>query len=154
MRTMHQLFSGLRSRLLLMVVLASIPPVVLALHIARQDRQLQTAVLRQRSQDLVKLAARKEDEMIAGTRQLLRAVAESSQVQSAQWDNCTKMLRTLFADYPRYANLGVIKTNGDVEASAIPLAEPVNLADRSFFQRAFSTRALSIGDYQIGRAHV
>ena len=151
MRTMHQLFSGLRSRLLLMVVLASIPPVVLALHIARQDRQLQTAVLRQRSQDLVKLAARKEDEMIAGTRQLLRAVAESSQVQSAQWDNCTKMLRTLFADYPRYANLGVIKTNGDVEASAIPLAEPVNLADRSFFQRAFSTRALSIGDYQVGR---
>jgi PAS domain S-box-containing protein len=31
------------------------------------------------------------------------------------------------------------------------LAEPVNLADRSFFQRALSTRDLSIGDYQVGR---
>ena len=151
MRTMSQLFSGLRFRLVLLVVLASLPPVVLTLHIARQDRQRQTAALRQRSQDMVKLAARKEDEMIAGTRQLLRAVAESSQVQSARWGNCTKLLRTLFADYPRYANLGVIKTNGDVPASALPLTKPVNLADRAFFQRALATRDLSIGDYQVGR---
>jgi PAS domain S-box-containing protein len=150
-RTMSQLFSGLRFRLLLLVVLASIPPVVLTLHIARQDRQRQTAALRQRSQDMVKLAARKEDEMIAGTRQLLRAVAESAQVRSAQWGNATKLLRTLFADYPRYANLGVIKANGEVSASALPLTNTVNLADRSFFQRALSTRDLSIGDYQVGR---
>ena len=148
---MSQLFSGLRFRLVVLVVMASLPPVVLTLHIARQDRQRQTAALRQRSQDVVKLAARKEDEMIAGTRQLLRAVAESSQVQAAQWANSTRLLRTLFADYPRYANLGVIKMNGDVPASALPLAEPVNLADRSFFQRALSTRGLSIGDYQVGR---
>jgi len=145
------LFSGLRFRLLLLVVLASIPPVVLTLHIARQDRQRQTAALRQRSQDMVKLAARKEDEMIAGTRQLLRAVAESAQVRSAQWGNATKLLRTLFADYPRYANLGVIKANGEVSASALPLTNTVNLANRSFFQRALSTRDLSIGDYQVGR---
>ena len=65
MRTMSQLFSGLRSRLVLLVVLASLPPVVLTLYIARQDRQRQTAALRQRSQDMVKLAARKEAEMIA-----------------------------------------------------------------------------------------
>ena len=58
MRTFSQFFSGLRFRLLLLVVLASIPPVVLTLHIARQDRQRQTAALRQRSQDLVKLASR------------------------------------------------------------------------------------------------
>lgn len=148
---MSQLFSGLRFRLLLLVVLASIPPVVLTLHIARQDRQRQTTVLRQRSQDMVKLAARKEDEMIAGTRQLLRAVAESAQVRSAQWGNTTKLLRTLFADYPRYSNLGVIKPNGDLAASALPMANPVNLADRSYFQRALSSHAFSIGDYQVGR---
>jgi PAS domain S-box-containing protein len=150
-RTMNQLFSGLRFRLLLLVVLASIPPVVLTLHIARQDRQRQTAALRQHSQDMVKLAARKEDEMIAGTRQLLRAVAESAQVRSAQWGNATKLLRTLFEDYPRYSNLGVIKSNGDLAASALSMTNTVNLADRSYFQRALSSRAFSIGDYQIGR---
>jgi PAS domain S-box-containing protein len=148
---MSGLFSGLRFRLAALVVLASLPAVLLTLHIARQDRQRQHAALRQRSQDLVRLAARKEDELIAGTRQLLRAVAESSQVQSARWGDSTRLLRTLFADYPRYANLGVIKTDGEVAASALSLTQPVNLADRSFFQRALSTRDLSIGDYQIGR---
>src|ERR1019366_5116884 len=148
---MSQLFSGLRFRLVLLVVLASLPPVVLTLHIARQDRQRQTTALRQHSQDMVKLAARKEDEMIAGTRQLLRAVAESAQVRSAQWGNATKLLRTLFADCPRYANLGVIKPNGDLAASALSMTIAVNLADRSYFQRALSSRAFSIGDYQLGR---
>jgi signal transduction histidine kinase len=150
-RTISQFLSSLRFRLVLLVILASLPPVALTLRIARQDRQRQAAALRQRSHDMIQLAARNEDEMIAATRQLLRAVAESSQVQSAQWDACTRLLRTLSADYPRYANLGVIRTNGEVAASAVPMAGPVNLADRSFFQRALATRDLSIGNYQVGR---
>src|SRR5258706_5857365 len=108
------IFSTLRFRLVMLVVLGSVPPVCLALHIAWQDRQQQTKALRQRSQDLIQLATRAEDEMIAGTRQLLRAVSDSSQVQSGRWDNCEKLLSKLLLDYPRYANLGVIKTNGDV----------------------------------------
>jgi signal transduction histidine kinase len=150
-RTISQFFSSLRFRLVLLVILASLPPVLLTLRIARQDRQRQAAALRQRAHDMVQLAARNEDEMIAGTRQLLRAVAQSSQVESAQWETCSTLLRTLFADYPRYANLGVIATNGEVLASAVPLAAPVNLADRSFFQRALATRKLSLGNYQVGR---
>jgi PAS domain S-box-containing protein len=150
-RTMSRPFSGLRFRLVLLVLLASLPPVVLTLHIARQDRQRQIAALRQRSQEMVQLAARKEDEMIAGTRQLLHAVAASSRVQLGRWDDCNEWLRQLFADSPRYANLGVIKTNGDVPASALPFTNTVNLADRPYFQRTLSSRAFSIGDYQVGR---
>ncbi len=81
MRTMSQLFSGLRVRLAVLVVLASLPPVVLTLHIARQERRAKITALRQRSQDIIKLSARKDEEVILGTRQLLRVVAASSQVQ-------------------------------------------------------------------------
>ncbi|MGA2660718.1 MAG: PAS domain S-box protein, partial [Verrucomicrobiota bacterium] len=129
---MSQLFSGLRLRVLLLVVLASLPPVVLTLHIARQERRGKITALRQRSQDIIRLSARKEEEMILGTRQLLRVVAASSQVQLGRWGECNDLLRTLFADYPRYANLGVIKTNGDVVASALPATNRFNLADRPY----------------------
>ena len=151
MRTLSQLFSGLRFRLVLLVVLASVPSVALTLHIARQDRQRQTTDLRRRSHEMIQLATRKEDEMIAGTRQLLRAVAESSQLKSSQWGDCARLLRTLFVNYPRYADLGVIETNGNVSASALSIGKPVNLADRAFFQRAIATRDWSIGNYEIGR---
>ncbi len=89
--------------------------------------------------------------MLLGTRQMLHAVAASSQVRLGRWGDCNELLRTLFADYPRYANLGVILPNGDVSASALALTNTVNLADRSYFQRALASRAFSIGDFQIGR---
>ena len=43
LRTMNQLFSGLRFRLVVLAALASLPPVVPALHIARQERRDNTA---------------------------------------------------------------------------------------------------------------
>lgn len=151
MLSIHQFVPGIRFRLVLLVLLAVLPPVALTLNFARQDRERQTAALTQRSQDIVQLSARKEDEMIYGIRQLLGAVAASSQVQLGRWSDCNDLLRTLFADYPRYANLGVISTNGEVLASALPLTNTVNLADRAYFQRALASREFSIGDHQIGR---
>ena len=56
----------------------------------------------------------------------------------------------MFASYPSYANLGVIDTNGEVLASALPLAEPGNQADRELFRRVLATRAFAIGDYSTG----
>jgi len=87
----------------LLVLLAALRPVVLTLHIARQDRQGAVTALRQRSQEIVESAARKEEEMISGTRQLLCTVAASSQVQLGRWGDCNELLRTLFAKFPRYA---------------------------------------------------
>ena len=151
MRTLTQLSSSLRFRLAVLVALATFPPVLLTLHIARQDREDKITALRQRSQDITRLLTRKEEEAILGTRQLLRVVAASSQVQSGRRGECEALLRTLFADHPRYANLGVIQPDGDVLASAVPLTNLLNLADRAYFQDALSTRAFSIGRYQIGR---
>lgn len=151
MRALSQLFSGLRPRLVLLVALASLPPVVLTLHLARQERRGRITALRQRSQDIIKLSARREEEMILGTRQLLRVVAACSEVQLGRWSQCRELLRRLFADYPRYANLGVIEANGEVAASAIPATNGFKLADRAWFQRALSSRAFSIGDYEVDR---
>lgn len=146
-----QLFSGLRLRLLLLVLLASAPPAALTIYTAWENRQQQKSDWRQDSLKLVQLTAREEDELIGGTRQLLRAIAESAQVRSGQPGNTRKFLAKLLADDARYVNLGVINTNGDVLVSALPVPGAVNVGDRTYFQRALYTRSLSIGDYQVGR---
>lgn len=149
---LRHLFSGLRLRLLLLVVLASAPAVVLTLYTGQQGRQRQEEIWRQEALKTVQLTTREEDELIGGTRQLLRAMAESADVASRQWrSNHRKFLSRLLQDDARYANLGMIKTNGDVLVSALPFKEPVNVADRPYFQRALYTQSLSIGDYQVGR---
>ena len=64
-QTLSQLFSGLRFRLVVLVVLASLPPVALTLCIARQDRQSAVAALRQRSQAITRLSARRRLQVLS-----------------------------------------------------------------------------------------
>ncbi len=148
----RQLFSGLRLRLLLLVLLACAPLVGLTLYTASEERQRLVKEWNQRSQEMMELATREEGRVIGQTRQLLLALAESSQVRSGNRRDCKKLLDELFGSYPRYANLGVVGTNGMVLASAYPMVEPANQTNRPFFRRALATRAFAIGDFPDGEA--
>jgi len=142
----RQLFSGLRLRLLLLVLLACAPLMALMLYSAWEDRRRQEADWKQLSQELISLAHREEEKVVGQTRQLLFAMAESSQIRSGNKRDCKKMLDGIFTTYSRYANLGVIRTNETILVSALPWPEPVLPAERRFFRRALESRGFSIGD--------
>ncbi|HYV29995.1 MAG TPA: PAS domain S-box protein, partial [Candidatus Binatia bacterium] len=148
---MGQLFSGLRFRLLLLVVLPCAPLAGLMLHNASAERRRQVADWEQRSQEIARRATQDEGRVVGQTRQLLLAVAESSAVRSGNRRECNKLLDDLFASYPRYANLGLIKSNGDFFASALPTAGLANQAECDFFRRALAKRAFAIGDLPVAR---
>ena len=124
MRILSQIFSGLRFRLLLLVLLACAPLLALTLHAAWDDRRRQLGAWRQRAQKMTELASREEEALVGGSKQLLLAVSGSAPVRAGSQAG-SKLVDELFASYPRYANLGVITTNGEVLASALPLSEPV-----------------------------
>ena len=149
---MRQIYSDLRLRLLLLVLLACAPLVGLMLHTASEDRRRLVKEWNQRSEEMLELATREEGRVIGQTRQLLLALAESSQVRSGSRRDCKKLLDELLGGYPRYVNLGVVGTNGMVLASAYPMAEPANQTNRPFFCRVLATRAFAIGDFPDGPA--
>ena len=151
-KTIRQLYSGLRLRLLLLVLLACAPLVGLTLHTASEERRRLVKEWNQRSQEMMELATREEGRVIGQTRQLLLALAESSQVRSGNRRGCKKLLDELFGSYSRYANLGVVGTNGMVLASARPMTEPANQTNCPFFRRTLATRAFAIGDFPDGTA--
>jgi PAS domain S-box-containing protein len=148
----RQLFSGLRLRLLLLVLLACAPLMGLTLYTASEERQRLVQEWNQRSQDMMELATREEGRVIGQTHQLLLALAESSQVRSGNRRDCQKLLDELLGSYPRYANLGVVGANGTVLASAYPMGEPADQTNRPFFRRVLATRAFAIGDFADGEA--
>jgi PAS domain S-box-containing protein len=151
-KIISRLVSGLRLRLLLLVLLACAPLVGLTLHTASEERRRLVQEWNQRSQEMMELATLEEGQAIGQTRQLLLALAESSPVRSGNRRDCKKLLDELFGSYPRYANLGVVRTNGMVLASARPMVEPANQTNRSFFRHALATRAFAIGDFPNGQA--
>ena len=146
---LSQAFFGLRFRLLLPVLLACGPLVALTLHAASRERRRAVAAWGERAQRMTRLAGREEAELLGQARQLLLAVSESSLGRLGSQGTCWKPLEEVLASYPSYANLGVADTNGAVLASAVPLAEPGNQADRKLFGRVLATRAFAIGDYPV-----
>ncbi len=140
-----RVFFGLRFRLLLLVLVACAPLVGLTLHDASKERRRAVAAWSQQARQLARVAHHEEAELLCQTRQLLLAVSESSAAGSPSPKACRKPLEEIFASYPSYANLGLMDTHGVVLASALPLAEPDNLADRALADRVLQTRAFAIG---------
>ncbi|HWI57817.1 MAG TPA: HAMP domain-containing protein, partial [Bacillota bacterium] len=145
----RRVVAGLRFRLLVLIVLACAPLVVLMLHTAWQDRRREENRWYQESHKLLQVNSQEEQELVGGTRQLLLALAESAAVRGLNRPACKQMIDEVFASYPRYANLGLILTNGQVLTSALSLPQGLDLSDRSFFRRTLAAHAFAVGDFPV-----
>jgi diguanylate cyclase (GGDEF)-like protein/PAS domain S-box-containing protein len=86
-----------------------------------------------------------------GARQLLAALSRMPALRGEDAAGCSALLTDLLREYPHLSNLGVIRPDGTIFASALPAAAGINLSDRAYFRRAVETRRFSVGDYQVGR---
>jgi signal transduction histidine kinase len=64
---------------------------------------------------------------------------------------CSSFCADLLNQFGRYANIGAVKSNGDVFCSAVALDKLTNAADRLWFRRAVESGDFTVGDYQVGR---
>jgi PAS domain S-box-containing protein len=151
-------FSSLRSRLLLLVLLAVLPALGLVFYADIEQRRQATAEAQEEALRLAHLAANNRSQLIAEAHHFLTILAQLPQVRTSltaagpeQAPACQTLLADLSKQYPLYTNLGVINPDGDLVCSDLSLDRPLNLADRPYFQRALDTAAFVIGDYQIGR---
>ena len=100
---------------------------------------------------LGRLLLHEHHEQIESARHLLTVLAKVPEVRAAPPARCGAILADIRREHPIYANLGVIRPDGEVVCSAVPSAERVRVADRPYFQRALATRRFVVGEYQIGR---
>ena len=143
--------ASLRTRLILLVLLAILPSLGLAIYNALEQRRQGAAAARENALRMVRVAANHQDEMIEDARQLLVTLAQLNEVRSGQKEACETIFRKLLSLHQGYLNLGAIQSNGEVLASSIPIAERVNLSDRSYFREALRTGSFAVGEYQVGR---
>jgi signal transduction histidine kinase/HAMP domain-containing protein len=143
--------SGLRTRLLLLVLFALVPMLGLTLYTAFADRRDAAERAENTALRLARVVATNQRQLTDEARELLATAAEAPQVRSEEELACNVYLADLQRRWPRYANLGVIAPDGDVRCSAVPTTGQVNLSDRLYFQQALETRDFAVGEFQIGR---
>lgn len=143
---------SLRLRLALLVLLPAVPIIAMALysHIEQRHRgvlQAQSEALR-----VARLAADSQRSVIDEARLVLPMLAALPEVREGDVRTCNTTMVRLRDNLGSFQSLGVIDRNGTIICSALPEALGVAVADRTYVQRAVSTRRFAIGDYQVGRA--
>jgi len=141
--------ASLRTRLLLLVLLAVIPALGLTLYTNLEERQLRKAQVQEQAMRLSRLVSADHEQLIEDARQLLVTLARLPPVRDLNQAACNALFADLLAQRSSYANLGVIDADGNIFCSALP--GQVYLGDRVYFRRAFETRDFAIGEFQIGR---
>lgn len=145
------LLSSLRVRLILLVLLAVLPALGLIVYSAVEQRRLGTEAAKLEAVRLVRVVSSMNERMLEGVRQLLITLSQIDSVRNRNSAECNVLFSNVMRLQPVYANIGGIRLDGSVFASAVPVAEPVNLADRPYFQDAINRRDVSLGTYQFGR---
>jgi PAS domain S-box-containing protein len=141
--------STLRSRLIVLVLVAVLPAMGMTLYTGLEERQIQKAQAQENALRLTRLAAGDLVQMVEGARQLLLGLAQLPEVRKASRGVCEELFANLLKHYPYYINLGVVDSDGSLFCSALPFEMPVNVYDRGYFQRAFSTRRFAVSGHQL-----
>ncbi|MFH1008940.1 MAG: cache domain-containing protein [Candidatus Latescibacterota bacterium] len=145
-------FSSLRARLLLLIILASMPATVLIINHAAEERSAAKARVQADTLQLTHLAVSNQEQWIEGSRQLLIALGSLPAVRNRDGAEASEFFAEIHKECPSYANIFAATPDGDLFSSAIPLKQPVNSADLTWFKRAVSSRDFAISDYQaVGR---
>jgi diguanylate cyclase (GGDEF)-like protein/PAS domain S-box-containing protein len=144
-------FDSLRVRLLVLVLLAIVPPVILTVYGAWKERQQAVSMAEDNLQQLTQLTATSEARSIEGTKQLLSVLSTLPELRG-DTKTCSEFLAKILKRNEGYVNFGLIQLNGDVNCSAMPLNGKLNVADRPHFKRAVQDQTFIAGDYVFGNA--
>ena len=143
--------SGLRGRLLLLIVLATLPAFALTFFSGWRDRQRQRAEVASDTIRLARQIAADQERIVDGTRQILSDLAQVPEVREGDLTRSRTFFAILMKQYRGYASFAVLAPSGDVLVSLPRSAEPVNFSDRGWFREAVGRRRFAVGDYQVGQ---
>jgi len=142
---------SLRARAVGLVLVAVVPAFALLVIAARREQHRIVEGVRAEAYAATRTAALQYRDVVESSRQILVALARMPELRQPDPARCHDVLADLLAHYDTYTNLGIADLAGDVTCSGLPLAAPVNIADRSEVQRAVRSNGPAVGEYRIGR---
>ncbi|HSK09354.1 MAG TPA: PAS domain S-box protein [Vicinamibacterales bacterium] len=143
--------SGLRGRLLLLIVLATLPAFALTFLTGWLDRQRQRAAVAEDTVRLARQVASDQERTIDGTRQILSDLAQVPEVRAGDPVRSRTFFALLMKHYRGYDSFSVVDPAGNVLVSLPRSSGPVNFAERGWFREAVTERRFAVGDYQVAQ---
>ncbi|NMM08006.1 PAS domain S-box protein [Polaromonas sp.] len=143
---------GLRSRLVLLVLIALLPVFGLFAYSAAKDQQDDVALAQGALQSTALLAAAHQQRLVDRVAQLLGNIASAPSVKDTSTQRCVQYLEDLQSQAPGYSNLGIAGLDGKVTCNARNSGTDVYAGDRPFFKQVLAGQKFAGGQYGTGRS--
>jgi len=140
----------LRTRILLIVALTSLPAFAIFLSYAVSDRRNALSQAAAQVSTYARLKIDYYGEFATRTRGMLESLAATPTITSGQQPDCSKILANLLARAPDYADFGVVNTDGQLLCSAVPVTNNFNLLGRDSIHGALRSGDFTVSGYELG----
>jgi PAS domain S-box-containing protein len=145
--------TGLRARLILLVIVPLLPALGLILVDVLAIRRTSMNRTEDELRHVAHLAATYHASRLDDTRQFLARLSEDPTLRDGDARTCSATLARVHATHPEYPNIGVVGADGTVECSATPVVGVVSLSreDRDrVVRRALDSGGFTLGDFTMG----
>ncbi len=143
--------SSLRSRAIVLPLLAILPLVALTLYSYFDQRERAIREVQRDELVGVRNMATIQEILFSQTRQMLTTLARLPEVQRRDREACNALFAELLKQSPYSATIVATDAEGRLFASAPAAPGPVNYADRPWFKKIVQTRDLVLGETVVGR---
>jgi PAS domain S-box-containing protein len=143
---------GLRTRLVLLVLLALLPVFGLLVYSAEQSHR---AALRLAQSDLlseVLMLSARQQRSVDMVHELLNGIASGPHIKKPVPGLCGQHLKNLHEEHPEFTNLGLAAPDGTMLCDALDAITNLKADERAFFQQVMAGQRFAVGGYAIGRA--
>ena len=135
-----------------LIVLAALPTLGLALYTHAAQRRQAAQEGREAALRFAGGLVRAHEQRLGEARRLLATLAAQPETRAGDPAACGGRYAALLREFPDMTTLGVAGAGGEVTCSAVPLARPLNVTDRPWFDRAVRTQAFATGDHELDPA--
>jgi signal transduction histidine kinase len=145
---------SLKARLYILALLSLVPALLLILYGAVEQRNSAAVNILKDAYNLAQTAAIQEAHLLQSVHQDLRVIADFYALGGNASDPArTKtFLTAIRVRSPRYANIGVVQSDGRLFTSAAALPADADFSQRNWFKRTLASKGFSLGDYHVEQA--
>ena len=143
--------TGLRFRLMGLVVFAMLPVFGLVIHHAGIEQEMKLREMEENGMRIGAVSAGSVAQVVEGARQMMVSLACATPVRQGD-AAASVLLADVLARSPAYLTIGLTSADGNLLASGLAVARGINYKDRLWFQRAQATGAFAVGEYVVSRA--
>lgn len=142
---------SLRTHLLIMASLLSLPAFILAIYFAVQQSKISINNGIAIAQKIVYGVSSEQYNLTGDAEQLLTVLAQLPDIKNHNVSATNAILADILKRSPQFGNMIIADRDGDVWASGLPMTAPFSLRNRRTFTNTVKSRRFTSGEYNVGR---